>query len=603
MHWSQETRVKAAVLIGLAGLVLLSGRLIFLQVWKAPYYKKISEENRIRRVPLHASRGMVYDRQGKALVSNRANFTVGAIPYELKDRTPDLRRVAEILSMDSTWLRKKIENPRYSAYEPVPLMRDANFSVISRIAEQSENLPGLVFQAEPTRKYSDLELARHLLGYVSEVSEEELKKNMAPRISAGSFIGKMGVEREYDQLLRGQDGAEFYEVTATGRIIGKLPDEEGEPATSGLDLVLSIDLNLQSVAESLLSNHPRGCLVALDPQNGEVLCLVSHPDFNANSFASVLSSEEWQSLVENPDRPLLNRVIQSAYPPGSTLKLLVAGAALEQGLITPQTTFHPCNGGFQFGERFFRCWDPEGHGTQNLKGAIQYSCDTYFYQLGLKTGVDVIADYALQCGFGRKLGIDLPQESKGFVPTTKYYNKRFGEKGWTKSAAINLGIGQGEFLATPLQVACFYGALGNGGTLYRPHVLKKVISKKGETLEYKRTEIGHLPFSKTTLDLLQEACLAVVNQEGGTGWQARLPGMEVAGKTGSAENPHGETHAWFVGYAPAQNPKIVVSILIENAGHGGDVAAPIAREIIKAYLQPETELAKTLLSRPETPHE
>src|SRR5574341_2288852 len=541
MYWPKEIRAVMALYIGLAGLILLSGRLVFLQVGKAPYYKKISEENRIRRVPLHAFRGMGYDRQGKALVTNRANFTVAVIPYELNDRSQELQRVAEILSVDSAWLRKKIEHPRYSVYEPLPLLRDADFSVISRIAEQSENLPGLVFQSEPTRKYSDLELARHLVGYVSEVSDEELKKKNTYRISAGSFIGKMGIEREYDQLLRGQDGAEFYEVTATGRIIGKLPDEEGEPSTSGLDLILSIDLNLQSLAESLLSSHPRGCLVALDPQNGEVLCLVSHPDFNANSFASVLTSQEWQSLVGNPDHPLLNRAIQSTYPPGSTLKLLVAGAALEQGLITPQTTFRPCIGGFQFGERFFRCWDPQGHGSQNLEGAIQYSCDTYFYQLGLKAGVDVIADYALRCGFGRKLGIDLPQESKGFVPTTKYYNKRFGEKGWTKSAAINLGIGQGEFLATPLQVACFYGALGNGGILYKPHVLKKVISKKGGTLEYKRTEIGHLPFSQATLDLLNQACLAVVNREGGTGWQARLPGVAVAGKTGSAENPHGET--------------------------------------------------------------
>src|SRR4030067_1385186 len=355
MQLPRENRDKIALYLGLFCLILLLGRLLFLEVLRASYYKKISDENRIRRVTLHAFRGMVYDRQGRALVSNRASFTVSAIPYELRGRTKELERAAEILGVDTAWFRQKIENRRYSIYEPVPIIRDADFGVISKLAEQSENLPGIIFQPEPVRKYPDLSLASHLVGYVSEISEEELGQRQEGelKLSPGSFIGKMGLEKEYDPLLRGRDGAEFYEVTATGRIIDKLPEEEGEVPTSGLDLVLSIDLTLQHLAESPLFAHPRGCILALDPQNGEVLCLASHPDFDANAFVSVLTSQEWQSLIGNPDRPLLNRAVQSTYPPGSTLKLLVAGAALEEGLITPQTTFRPCFGGFRFGERFF----------------------------------------------------------------------------------------------------------------------------------------------------------------------------------------------------------------------------------------------------------
>ena len=597
MHWPRETRAKIALYIILFGFVILAGRLVSLQVVKAGYYKKISDENRIRSLPRPAFRGLIYDRQGRQLVTNRASFTVALIPYEIRGNTQILSRASNMLGLDSTWLKKKLESRRYSAHEPIPVVREADFVAISRIAEQSENLPGVVFQDEPTRKYPQLKGSSHMLGYVSEISEDELKDKQRPELSAGARVGKMGIEKEYDLLLRGRDGVDFYEVSASGRVIGKLPDQEDQLPSPGLDLVLSLDFELQARAESLLAQYPRGCVIALEPNSGEVLCLVSQPGFDANSFASVLSPQEWLDLVEDPNHPLLNRATQSAYPPGSTLKLLVAGAALETGLLTPSTTFRPCNGGYQFGKRFFRCWDPQGHGTQDLKGAILHSCDTYFYQVGLKAGVDLIADYARRCGFGEKLGIDLPEESRGFVPTTGYYDKKFGKRGWTKSLALNLAIGQGEFLTTPLQITSFFGALSNGGIIYRPHLLKKIISRQGRVQEYEKTVIGRLPFSKSTLEFLSQACLAVVSQEGGTGRLARLGGIDVAGKTGSAQNPHGNTHSWFVGYAPAENPRIVVTVLIENAGHGGDVSAPMAREIIAAYLQARQELAEA----PKTP--
>lgn len=593
MYWSKEKRAKSIVYLSLVGFLILFGRLLYLQVIKAPYYQKISDENRIRIVPVPAPRGMIYDRNGQTIVSNRASFTVALYPYEMRGQSQTLSTVSRILEQDSASLRKKIERPWYSAYEPVPVQRDADFPAIAKIAEQNENLPGVLFQAEPTRKYPDKGRATHLMGYVSEISEEELEISYNQGLWPGAYIGKMGIEKQYDELLRGRAGAHFYEVTAKGRIIGKLPDKEEQVPLAGVDLALTLDLDLQILAESLLSEYARGCIVALDPQNGEILCLASQPGFDANSFVSVLSSEDWQKLIENPNFPLLNRAIQSTYPPGSTLKLMMAGAALESGLVTPQSTFRPCYGGYQLGERFFRCWDPQGHGTQDLKGAIVRSCDTYFYQLGLRMGVDLISDYAVRCGFGTRVRIDLPQESKGFVPSSVYYDKRFGRKGWTKSLALNLAIGQGEFLVTPLQLASFYGALANDGMMYQPHLLKAIRPQQGKLLEYQKTVLRRLPFSKSTLEFLNQACIGVVNDPGGTGKQAALPGITVAGKTGSAQNPHGETHSWFVGYAPAEKARIAVCVLIENAGHGGDVAAPIVGQIIERYLRRDKELART----------
>ncbi|OGC76596.1 MAG: penicillin-binding protein 2 [candidate division Zixibacteria bacterium RBG_16_50_21] len=591
-YGTREYRARLALTIMIIALLVLGSRLSYLQVFKAPYYRQISDNNRIRTLPIAASRGTVYDRQGSIIVNNRPSFTVSVIPYEIRSEKQVLATVAEMLELDTLSLRKKVDSPRYSTYEMIPVKRDADLGIISRLAEQGENLPGVIPEAQATRKYPELRSLSHLIGYVGEISEEELEVKKRVGESYGTFMGKMGIEKSYDELLRGRDGADLYEVTARGRVVGKLPDEERVPPLPGLDLQLTLDLSLQVLADSLLKPHPRGCIVALDPNSGEILCLASQPGFDPNSFTSVLTYGEWQELSENPDHPLLNRAIQSAYPPGSTLKLMVAGAALERGLITPQTTFHPCYGGFQLGERFFRCWQPEGHGVQALRGAVLYSCDTYFYQVGLKCGIDLMAEYAEKCGFGRKTGIDLPQEAKGFVPNTEFYDQRYGRKGWTKSLALNLSIGQGEFLVTPLQLTNFFAALCNGGTLYRPHLLEKVLSRSGRIHEYEKTTIGHLPFSKKTISILKDACLAVVNEQGGTGWMAKIPDIMVAGKTGSAQNPHGNTHAWFVAYAPAENPQIVITVLIENAGHGGDVAAPIAREIIKAYLHPRTELVQ-----------
>ncbi len=352
----------------------------------------------------------------------------------------------------------------------------------------------------------------------------------------------------------------------------------------GADIKLTIDLGLQVEAESALAAFESGALVAIDPQSGEILALVSKPGFDANLLAGTLSPEEWSEILQNPLHPLLSRTVQAAYAPGSTLKLLTAGVALESKIAHRNTLFSSCSGSYRFGRRAFGCWKPEGHGRVNLVNAIIQSCDVYFYQLGLKVGLERWSRYAKSCGFGEEMGVDLPDEVKGFVPSLEYYHKKYGKGEWVKNLVINLSIGQGEILVTPLQLASFYCGLCTDGTVYQPHMVKEITSPDGRVSTTQSKVLRRLPFSSPTLRVLKEAMVGVVNNQDGTGTLAQIPGVTLAGKTGTAQNPNGEDHAWFVGYAPAENPRIVVAVLVENIGHGGTFAAPVAKRIIDKYL-------------------
>jgi penicillin-binding protein 2 len=610
---------RARILIGflVISVLVLSLRLFFLQVIKTSYYKRISEENRIRLVPLPSPRGIITDRNGKIITFNRTSYTVFLIPYEVKD--PDLvsERLASILDLDLSWLKEKLKaSPKTGSkrYEPIKLKKDVDFKTICVIEEQNQDLPGVIYQVEQTRSYPDGNWAGHVLGYVKELSKEELSgdlvssargadpnepssRELSPAGKSGyrlgGYIGREGVEKQYDDLLRGKDGATFLEVTAAGRILGPLEEREPDLPVKGADIKLTIDLDLQVVAESALVGYESGAVVAIDPKNGEILALVSKPGFDANVLGGALSREEWKEISQNPLHPLLSRTIQATYAPGSVLKLLTAGAALESKIAHRDTYFSPCFGSYQFGKRAFRCWRPEGHGRLNLVQAIVQSCDVYFYQLGLKVGLERWSHYAKLCGFGERMGVDLPDEAKGFIPSPEYYKKKFGGGDWVKNLVINLAIGQGEVLVTPLQLACFYCGLATDGTVYRPHILKEITTTDGRVITTQSEVVRRLPFSTSTLWLLKEALIGVVNDGYGTGSLARISvenparggDITVAGKTGTAQNPQGEAHAWFVGYAPAESPKIVVAVLVENAGHGGTFAAPVVKAIIEKFLK------------------
>jgi penicillin-binding protein 2 len=358
-----------------------------------------------------------------------------------------------------------------------------------------------------------------------------------------------------------------------------------DSADAGSDIVLTIDLALQRVAEEALSDTVSGAVVALDPRNGEVLAMVSRPTYDPTLFSTVVSESTWLSLNDDPGHPLLNRAIQSSYPPGSAMKIVTAGAGLKDGIISEWKRFSPCAGAYKFGARWFRCWQPEGHGSLGLVGAMAQSCDVYFYQLGRVLELDRWSRLATECGLGKALKLDLPDETGGLIPHRSFYNQRYGKGKWTKGVMLNLSIGQGEILATPLQMASLIAAVANGGTRYRPHLLKEF--RRGTWVDFGDypEDDGRLPFSAKHLEILKRSLRAVVADADGTGRLAAVEGVGVAGKTGTAQNPHGEDHAWFIGFAPLDNARIAVAVLVEHGGHGSVTAAPIAGKIIEAYLR------------------
>jgi penicillin-binding protein 2 len=605
---STSRKQRARILVGFIGIsVLVLGlRLFFLQVIKASYYNRISEENRIRLVPLPAPRGIIADRNGRIVTFNRPSYTVFLIPYEVEELNLLAERLAPILNLDLSVLKEKLRANWSRRFEPIKLKKYADFETICVIEEQNQDLPGVMYQVEQTRRYPECKWAGHVLGYVKELSKEELSAGsvLSPGKSdpsqpgrlglspaekvgyrLGGYIGRKGVEKQYDDLLRGKEGVRFLEITAAGKIIGPLEDRESNLPVKGADIKLTVDMDLQMEAESALASFESGAVVAIDPRNGEILTLLSKPGFDANLLVGTLTPEEWSGILQNPLHPLLSRTVQAAYAPGSTLKLLTAAIALESKIAHRNSYLSPCSGSYRFGRRAFGCWRPDGHGRLNLVDAIIRSCDVYFYQLGLKVGLERWSRYAKLCGFGEKVRVDLPDELKGFVPSLEYYHKRYGEAEWVKNLVINLSIGQGEILATPLQLASFYCGLVTDGTVYQPHILEEVTRPDGRIISTQSEILRRLPFSSSTLRVLKEAMVGVVNDQDGTGTLARIPQITVAGKTGTAQNPHGEDHAWFVGYAPAENPRIVVAVLVENIGHGGTFAAPVAKRIIGTYLR------------------
>jgi len=560
-------------------------RLFDLQVVRAEIYWRLSEENRIRVIPVDAPRGHILDRNGEVLVCNRPSYVVSIVPFKLRQMDQTIRTLGAILDMPSDEINKRLSQSRYRRFEPVKIKRDIDFKTLSILEEHKLDLLGVIYQVEPRREYLHGRLAAHLMGAVGEISARELESLAGHGYRQGSLVGKWGVEKEYEPFLHGNDGVQFVEVSAVGREIGPLPDRSPVEAKPGSDLVLTIDLGLQKDAAEALSDTITGAAVVLDPGSGEVLAMVSRPTFDPNIFSAVVPESTWRSLNEDPDRPLLNRAIQCTYPPGSAMKVVTAAAGLENELITEHTHFAPCTGSYKYGNRWFGCWQPGGHGSLGLVDAMAQSCDVYFYQLGLKLQLDRWSKFATACGFGAPMKLDLPNEAGGLIPTRAFYDQRYGKGKWSTGILLNLSIGQGEILVTPLQIASFMAAVANGGTIYRPHIVKEIRSVGGKVM-IKTPEIaGHLPISDSHLKSIRKSLRAVVHSAEGTGRQASVKDVEVAGKTGTAQNPHGEDHAWFVGFAPIDNPQMVVVVLVEHGGHGGTTAAPLARRIIEAYLK------------------
>jgi len=573
------------LLVVLALFFVLVFRLFFLQVVRAQTYRRLSEENRIRVIPVDAPRGHVLDRNGNVLVCNRPSYVASIVPFKLRQMERTIETLAAFLGMEPGQISDRLNESRQRRFEPLKIKRDIDFQTLAVLQEHKLDLPGVIYQVEPRREYLYGDLAAHLLGTVGEISSAELSELRSSKYRHGSLIGKGGLEKQYERFLRGDDGVQYVEVSAVGREIGPLPNRPAMEARPGNDLVLTIDLALQQTAEIALSDSAAGALVALDPSSGEILAMVSRPAFDPNLFSSVITESTWQALNEDPGHPLLNRAIQSTYPPGSILKVLTAAAGLEAGVITEHTRFSPCTGAFKYGDRWFGCWQSWGHGSLSLVGALAQSCDVYFYQLGLKVGLDRWSEFASSCGMGTALGVDLAGEARGLVPDREFFNDHYGRRNWGPGVLLNLAIGQGENLATPLQMASLMAAIGNEGTIYRPHLVREIRSLSGKSLDQSPEVIGQLPISPEHIRLLKKGLLAVVHNRQGTGRQAAVPGFEIGGKTGTAQNPHGEDHAWFAAFAPLERPRIAVAVIVEHGGHGGAVAAPIAGRVMEAYLR------------------
>ena len=548
-------------------------------------YQLQSETNRLRPIPLPAPRGVIYDRNGRVLAGNVPGYTVSLLPGPEARLRGTLARIASIASIDSADMERVLQRARKAPYQPTLVLGDAPFSVVSALEERRVVIPGLLIQAEPKRSYPDTTIVAHLIGYVGEVTEVERGTRRFAAVRLGGLVGKDGLEREYDDTLRGSEGVRFVEVSARGQMVREAEAAANLAPVPGTDLHTTIDLDLQKYIAQTFPAGKRGAVLALNPNTGEVLALYSAPGFDPNAFVGGISAPYWRSLNENAARPLLDRAIQARYPPGSTWKLAVAAMGLKRGIVGPRSHMPiPCRGGLQYGNRFFRCWNAHGHGDLTLTEAIAQSCDVYFYQLGIKLGVSSLLEDANAWGFRGKTGIDLPGEIQSEFPTgPEYYDRLYGARGWTSAVALNLAIGQGENAQTLVQMVRLYQQLGSDGRMRTPFIVRPAAIT--------RTENASLDLSADQLSILRRAMIAVVEQ--GTARGSRNAALTIAGKTATSQNPHGPDHGLFIGFAPADKPEIVVGAIVEFSEHGSAVAPMVSRAIAH-YLGIDEQTAATL---------
>jgi penicillin-binding protein 2 len=587
------TRLTQVLLILLG---VLSARLVQLQIIQGARYARLSDRNRIRKLVLPAPRGRILDRNGVLLADTRPSFTVSVVPTELTDSA--LTLLARVLDVPDSLLHLQLA-PVAMFASPVNVKRDATIEEVARIEESSFRLPGVNIRVDPVRNYPAANSYCHVLGHIGEVSAEELKRDTSLRQL--DFVGRAGIEAQYESLLRGRDGSEYAEVDARGQEIGPLREKRPEPDVPGRDLVMTIDDRIQKLACELLAHYDRAAVVGMETKTGAIVCLVSKPDFDPNIFMAPIDAATWDSLISNPSKPFFNRALTSGYPPGSTMKPVVALGALRQGALYRDTRFQPCSGSYKYGNRTFKC--SAAHGSLDLVGALAQSCNTYFYQAGLRLGLDSLTAYAREVGLGCLTGIDMPGEKPGNVPTREWLNSRYGKNKWGAGSVLNFAIGQGEVTATPLQMAVLYGAIASDGRAVRPYLVARVDSA-GRTIHATIPQFHQLPMRPQDLAVVKLGLERVV--EYGTGTGARIGEISIAGKTGTAQNPPRPDHAWFVGYAPADDPEVVFAVLVENAGHGGTVSAPIAGRLIRAYFSPAVEPQSqpdTATAKPDTGNE
>ncbi len=568
-----DNRLKRLTRVVLVLFGVLALRLVHLQVIQGDRYLRLSDRNRIRKIVRPAARGRFLDRSGRPLADTRPSYSLSVIPTEINDSVLPL--LGRLLDLPVEELAARVRPIAFMS-APVKIRRNLAQPAVFALEENRFRLPGVIVTVDPVRTYPDGALCCHALGHLGEVSEEDMKQDST--LKPLDYVGRDGLEAACESLLRGRDGYEYQEVDARGHEIGPLAEKRPVLPVPGRDVRLTIDWRLQRRASVLLSGYARAAVVGLDCRTGAVLCFLSKPDFDPGIFTAQISAAEWRALADNPSKPFFNRVLGAAYPPGSIFKPFVALAGLRSGAVTPDSRFHPCVGQYKYGNRVFRCWG--SHGSLDLAGAITQSCNSYFYQLGLALGLDSLAAYCSQFPMGTVTGIDLPGEAAGNIPTRSWLDERYGRGNWTSGTFLNFAIGQGEITMTPLQAAASYAAIAGGGTWPEPYLVERVDSA-GRTV-YRRPARPHrIALNQHHLTVVRHALERVV--EYGTARAAILREVTIAGKTGTAQNTTGADHAWFAGYAPADAPEVVFVVLVENAGHGGSVAAPIVAELVRTW--------------------
>ncbi|MEW6481970.1 MAG: penicillin-binding protein 2, partial [bacterium] len=546
----------------------------YLQIIRGGYFKARSLKNRIRIIPHPPSRGMIFDRKGKVLATNVANFSISIIQENLSDEQIEgiLSKISSIVPFDREKAKKSMEKKSLRRFEPATIIENISKEEALKIASAFFATPFLVVDAKPLRDYPNSELASHLLGYIGPITKKEFKEKGGYLID--DRIGKSGIERKYEDILKGRRGGDVIETNVSGRTIRVLGKEE---AILGCNLYLTIDKELQEIGEKALCKN--GAIVALSPKTGEVLCMVSKPAFNPSLFLKKLSAKEARETILSTSYPLANRAIQFRYPPGSLFKIVDAYLGLEEGVIDPDE-YIECTGRFDVRNRKFFCFRKQSHGMVNLISGLSHSCNIYFYKLGLKIGADKLMEQAKIFGLSSLTDIDLPYEIKGKIPSPSWKERLFKTR-WFAGDTINLSIGQGYLLVTPIEMAVLVSSIANSGNIFKPFIVQYIEEPDGRVIRKKPVLKKKIRMSSETKRILDKGLEEVVLS--GTGRGAYIPGIRIAGKTGTAQNPQGKDHAWFVCYAPVEDPSIVVVVLVEHGGQGGIEAAPIARKILAGY--------------------
>lgn len=556
-------------------------RILQLQLLSGNKYKSYSEAQAIKKIKVTPPRGQIYDVNGKLLVHNQASYNLVAVPASYDSTTHII--LNNLISIDTTVLQKLYSfKNSFEKYTPMIIKRDLDYQEISLINEYQQYLPGISVEVDSKRLYEDSVRMPHILGYIRQASEEQISKTSY--LSLGDIIGQNGLEKSYEELLKGIEGFEFIAIDHKGKIASKFNEgKQDQMSVSGTNLYLTIDFELQKYAEELLDGY-RGSIVAIDPRNGEIRALVSKPDYDPNIFNGKLSQSDVDYLYKNKNFPLLNRAIQGLYPPGSTFKMFIALAAMQEGIIDQNTTFY-CSGAFHYGDRAVKCHG--AHGNISLIAAIQHSCNSYFSQLALKLGMDNFEKYGKMFGFGQFTNIDLPNEKPGLLPTKQWLTDKIGKNIGFGGRLVNFGIGQGEILVTPLQMAVYTAVIANKGTIYQPHIVREIEEIATQRKEMVPFDYKQLGINSNYFDIIHQGMYRVVTS--GTGTAAFVPGLKICGKTGTAQNP-GKDHSWFVCFAPMDNPQIAIAIIVENAGWGGAISAPIAQKLLMKYFNIKPQL-------------